>query len=348
MKKYITLLPIVLFIATACTEKLQPGLKGSGTTDLALDVSIGDATKAPIDKTQFENGMTLGLFVCEAEEDRPGLFKPHMKDMNNIRATWTKNRDIGTGATVPGFCFSYPSDLSMSFPILSISDFPGYNADIYAYAPWIGSISTPREIPYTFSSQTDIMRARENDGTDNRNIEPDGTPKTIRLHFDHALTRIRVGVKLLNPGFDNASLSNLNIAKSDGGSSHLYTSGTYDAIDDMFSNMAEASRLTLNGQTGISTGSYSYLDLMMAPTELMDDGDLEISFTINGFNFLKDEHKVYSIKKSDVQYDEGKYGFRAGYTYTFLFDVDNYIHIAHPVRIDKEWTEDDSTDPFYI
>ena len=335
---------LILIALVSCTERIPVPTVRSGDSSLIIDASISPETKAPVTATTFSDGETMGLFVCKHEDGEPSEFIEHSKSMNNIRAIWNSNRYNG-----PGFRFNFMYDMDISFENLAITSTAGCNADIYAYAPYrmkekAAEQFSPRNVKWNFSEQYDLMYAREN-GAGNRDLVPDGEPKDVKLHFEHALARIRVGVRCQLEGYYSARYSRLTLSKvSDDAGTDLFQQGCFDIVEKTFvSHESPAGSISVSNGKNFNASEYQFTDMLIIPTELKGDNELKIILTINGDNLLND----YIIKTSDVTDEDGKVGFRPGYTYTFLFDIDNYIRIAAPVKIDSCW-KDDVFDDRYI
>ena len=79
------------------------------------------------------------------------------------------------------------------------------------------------------------------------------------------------------------------------------------------------------------------MSFLLIPAEL-DDDEFEIALWFNSVRC----RVTYKIQASDVLHSDGETkGLQPGYTYTFNFTLDNYIHFAG-VTIESGWTAGDS------
>lgn len=326
------------------------GVKPSGTRVLELDASVRQETRAAITGTDFPKDATIGLFVC-----RTGNYEPHTKGMDNVRATRTES----------GWNYSLSTNLDISTDVLAITSRAECNADVYAYAPWIEGVTNLEAIPYDAASQGDLMYAEENaSGDANRNISPDpqtGDPAVddsypVHLRFRHALSLVRVGVRLANAGYRNPYLSYLTLRRTSGSvATRLYSGVTFNAISGTFTGgtytetdevTATVSAPANNRYTYItSTTSYLYTNLLVIPSAVNASGELELLLGIDGCP-LKDTYKIRLEDLDDL--DGGGKGFRSGRSYTFLFTIDNYLRLVPDNLIISEWPDEEESLERYI
>ena len=299
---------------------------------LDVEATVSPDTRASITGTDFPKDATMGLFICKS-----GSYLPHTAGMDNMRAT--------RGET--SWSYSLSTNLSISTGVLAITTKADCNADVYAYAPWMEGITNLEEIPYDAASQGDLMYAEENaSATANRDIDPGlDDPYTVRLRFRHALSRIRVGVRLARTGYYDPYMSSLTLRKTSAGTedTRLYSNAVFNAIDGTFeeSSLRDTAQLVVNiphnysYKTNYITSSVNYLynDLLVIPTEVSNDGDLELVLGIED-SPLAD---TYKIQLDDISND-GETGFKAGCTYTFEFTIDNYLRLVpDSIFISDEW-----------
>ena len=320
------------------------GVTPSRTRVLELDVSVRQDTRAAITGTDFPKDATIGLSVCKT-----GDYEPHTKGMDNIRATRTES----------GWNYSLSTNLNISTDVLAITSKAECNADVYAYAPWIEGVTNLEAIPYDAASQGDLMYAEENaSGDANRNISPDpqtGDPAVddsypVHLRFRHALSLVRVGVRLANTGYRAPYMSYLTLRRTSGSvATRLYSGVTFNAISGTFTGgtytETDEVTATVSNTYITSTTSYLYTNLLVIPTEVDASGELELLLGIDGCP-LKDTYKIRLEDLDDL--DGGGKGFRSGRSYTFLFTIDNYLRLVPDNLIISEWPDEEESLERYI
>ena len=294
------------------------------------------ATRAAVTGSSFANGNEYGLFFCkhyDASGDGANNYEAYGASLKNIRvykASSTEWRYYLSGSS------TYLSDIYIS------RNEDGGTLDCFAYAPYISSVTSPEEIPFLLKDQKDIMWAVENSSpTSNKDISVDGTTKTVKLHFNHALCLLTLNFTLLDNTAAASSLTALSLKRSESADTPLYSTGTFNAITGQF---VPTSLVSLeNGQVQtinyaisnkISPGNKLTLLILLLPSELQADGDIELLFSI-------DKHDMpvsYKIKREDLKHTDGTYGFQRGYNYTFNFVYDNYIRLTD-VTIATDWTD---------
>ena len=79
------------------------------------------------------------------------------------------------------------------------------------------------------------------------------------------------------------------------------------------------------------------VSMLIVPTPVSVDDELSFIFELaGGETFLP-----FVLKKEHVRHSDDTYGFRAGYTYTFNFTVDNYVYF-NGFTIDETWSPADT------
>ena len=116
------------------------------------------------------------------------------------------------------------------------------HADLYAYAPHIPGVTDFAEIPYVLDDQLDLMWASEN-GISNKNIAIDGTAKSAKFTFQHALSLIALRFKLKNidhpyPGSSEAPALHLLEFKVEANDGTLIKMGSLNAYTGAFTKAA--------------------------------------------------------------------------------------------------------------
>lgn len=266
--KYLILLSVICAGMTACTR--EPAPKGP-ETGLVLHF---DPTVPPSPGTRqtvfgdasgkMPNRSSYGLFICESGNP----YQEYLSGYNNIRAY----RD-GSGK------WGYTYGIYSGFPTLLLlpqdKDGDGikdHDADIFAYAPWQETVTTPESVPFSVESAVDVMYAAENgSATTNKGIDPaaDGRITSgadgfrhldVPLTFTHALSLLVFDFTLRNDEYNHPMgnsqanpyvLDYIRVIRKEGGHP-LYVSGTMDAMaGGTLAGLVPAAenRMTLTGKT---------------------------------------------------------------------------------------------------
>lgn len=336
------LLFLSLFAVLSCSRDARFDIAGEGIehrSELRVNAEINtgaDAaennSRAAITGTSFASGQTIGMYIVR--HDRPGEYVPHATGMNNMRA-------VSGGGT--SWTYNFSDNLSKSIDVLAISSVAKTSADIYAYSPWTSGTETPERILYQSSTQDDLMYAEENISGKNMNIKPDSLDKQdVPLHFLHALSMVRIGIKLANSGYQSPTLTSVRITKTDEFvETKMWSEGRFNALTGQFieDTYRAMQYIDIPANKAItSTTSYAYFDCLLIPTEVKNDGDLRIELTVNSQSLLE----PYEIQLSDVLSSDGKKGFQPGYIYTLLFSIDNYLRFRPLyITVSDEWIDAD-------
>lgn len=315
-----------LALAVACTG-LDPRPTGeSARAVVNIKASLAE-TKAPVD---FGTVTEYGIFTCISLDNDPApatpyeTFKPSIwnAQARGSGSTWAY-KNVASYAT--GELYSAGGNV---FILFGRND--NLSADLYAYAPWKQSAYSTGPTAIPFSRSEDVMYAEQNATRANANLDPaSGSPLTANFYFRHVMTRLIFRFRLQN---DNSSvgisLSSIKNNHPAGGSVVLYTSGKFNAIDGSLYDMQYQDELTSVGScTAFYTDDPAVYDpqsiiaFTLVPTDISVDDELTFTFTSGG-------HKLppFTLKKEQVKHSDGTtYGFRAGYTYTFNFTLDNYV-----------------------
>lgn len=310
-------------------SELRPNAEICAGTGVAEDNS-----RAAITGTSFSSGQTIGLFIVR--HDKPGEYVPHAYGMANLRA-------VSGGGNK--WTYNFSDNLSTSVDVLAISSVANTSADIYAYAPWISGTATPENILYESGTQGDLMYAGENASGKNMNISPDTEDnQDVPLRFHHALSMVRIGIRLANSGYQSPRLTSIRIARKSESAeieTKLWSKARFNALTGQFreDSYSDMQYIDISANTKISsTTDYVYFDCLLIPTEVKADGDLQIRLSVNSQTLLE----PYGIQLSDVLSSDGKAGFQPGYVYTFLFSIDNYLRFNPTfIEVSKEWTDQD-------
>ena len=127
-----------------------------------------------------------------------------------------------------------------------------------------------------------------------------------------------------------------------GGTAKLYASGTFNAVTgtfnpDLVETTANEKVITDPYSDIASATTPMTVSMLIVPTPVSVDDELSFTFTLaGGESFLP-----FVLKKEHVRHADDSYGFRAGYTYTFNFTVDNYVYF-NGFTIDEDWSPADT------
>ena len=329
-------LPMLLAV-TACTaEKSETPTASDTLLDITAGMAVDAAAVTRADNyiiygTAFSGSM--GLFVCRHESGTPTLFTEQNPCYNNICA-------VSSGS---GFSFNFEGNDASFSNLYLTSNREGTNADVYAYAPFTAGVTAPTSVPFTTAS--DIMWAGQNAGArsgGNMDIAIDGTVKPVTLTFHHLLSRIRVGFRLHHAGSHLGMSYSITHPEGQTSQTKFYNGGKMNALDGTLFDLVECDELqyvSVNGYSNVlaTDDSYLYLDMLTVPTDIIDN--LQLNIYVGGILFgtymLTPEMFLHS--------DDATQGLKAGYTYTFQFDIDNYTHLTG-LHIDEDWTDGSEID----
>lgn len=334
--------------AVACSK--HPRTVGP-LREAAVDIRVSvdgeaEATKALVD---FANGTNYGIFAC-IHEDTPSAFAPFKSSVYNARAKKVSGKWLYdyVGTASPG---ALDATNSSFFTLLQRTD--DQPADLYAYAPWMQEVYLPSvgptRIPFKTAEQKDLMYAEQNLTNANGSLDPASmSPLSATFHFKHVMARLVFKFRVLNVP-TNYRISSVSIARTDdAATSHLYTSGTFNAITGTLDCVEEVNtdgkhiiavpkELTVDSTTPVA------LSVLFVPTEVGDD-ELSFTFTVNS-----QKMQPFVLKKEFVEHGPGSgiYGFQPGYTYTFNFTLDNYVYFDG-FSVSEDWESLELPLPDYI
>lgn len=292
MKAKLLIIPLACLLAASCGVKTGPE-----SADLSVALSFepivmqAPETKQTIVGTQMPNESTYGLFVCKHYDgsytDGSNPYTPYALNYNNVKAARSSGIWYYTY-----FGYTNLKEFYLKGTDDDYDNVTDYNADIFAYAPYVQNMPNPEAIPFSITSATDVMyAAQNNDPSANKNIDPatagSGTPRKLEvpLTFSHALALLEFDFRLKNPNTNhsiaidpdtgdeidmptNASksytLDYIMIERTDGAHHPLYVSGKMNAMTGgTLSELATASAITVSGgnlnsnNTGGSVTVYS-------------------------------------------------------------------------------------------
>ena len=336
---HIILVISAILISVACTkEEITKG----NESEIVIDASImksNEQAKAIITTDRFGDQNTLGLFVYHAEYELPlDTLSAYGDKYKNIRAKYSSNE---------GWKYSFESSLSSTFNRIyllnpSVEVFTQGLA-IVAYAPYKEGTTAINNIQFKTGGNskdvTDLLWASQNNTSENAKIVPDGNVKDVKLSFKHAFAMIKCGFKCKWDAQTNGEYTGstmrvtaITLKKKNGGSTRLYTSGSFNALDGSLNNLIEPDTLKIstyysneNYTFKYNATEYVYVPMLIIPTEYINDGDYILEFKFNNQKVSE-----YPIKREDIKTRRNGvdvYAFEAGYTYTFNFTFNNYIQL---------------------
>ena len=331
-----------LLALSACSKPAGEARRES-VVEVTTAVEGASATKGPL----VGYAESYGIFAC-LHEDVPTAFEPFKASTYNVYAR--------------GGSFNYVADpangtlegsASGKFVLTSRGDV-NESADLYAYAPWKQEayLNGPTRIPFTTGA--DVMYAVQNlsdyvpgpsPDKKNTDLNPalDTPPLKATFYFRHMMARLVFKFTLKNEPtlYD---LTRITVRDNDpaGGTAKLYASGTFNAVTGTFNpdlvETAENERVVTEHYSEIvSETTPMTVSMLIVPTPVSVDDELSFIFELaGGESFLP-----FVLKKEHVRHGDGSYGFRAGYTYTFNFTVDNYVYF-NGFTIDETWSPADT------
>ena len=359
--------------ATAARAELDVRLSVDGAAIVGEENTRSDATgtrSVVTGTTLNESGRTYGIFAC-VHEDTPTEYRTYDYDnaslYGNIQAWYGNYSSKGTD-----WWYSYESSAGSRFkPLYFMAEDVSRHMDIYAYAPWKSGVTIQSGYQYNLTSLVegnlpDLMYATyEGDGgtPTNRDITlVDKATIPVKINFHHALSRIVFHFKLANAqntGLDGQHalrLWQISLQRSAASSTPLYTRGTMDLLTgnvtytgfsqpEQTVNYATSTDGYLSTYDIYQSDAWKTFNMLVHPTEYLQDGDFSFRFCFNGNNPLTQAFaRDYSIKKADLLHPDGTtYGFQPGYCYHFYFIIDNYIHLRNVV-INTDWQLTDETE----
>lgn len=324
---------------------------GNTDTNITINAELCDATAASgvqtrgsgISGTAFYG--TMGIFMCRHEEDTPTKFVAQNPGYNNMKASYYDSQ----------WEFWMGNGTSSSSQLTITSNKDGAPVDFYAYTPYLSGVTSPESVPFTVASINaedrdyhcgDLMWAEQNNDRSSANmgVEVDGNPHTVSFTFHHLLARIRVGFKLHDEGSRvSLTYSIVHPKEITEPATVFYGSGCMNAINGQLTDLqvadslAEASTRTIERLADSEEPSYTYLDMLAIPTEIKDNVQLDIF--VGGKLFGK-----YILTPDMFKHSDGTTcGLQAGYTYTFEFVLDNYVHFTG-MSVSDDWTDGEGID----
>lgn len=285
MKRYKALLIIAAIAAASCTVKTDPEVPGSVVV-LNMEPTLKQApeTKQAVfgnpsgDVYLMPNDATFGLFICQHHDgsytDGSNVYDEYSFNYKNIKAVRTSNVWYYTYFGYENLKELYLRGVDDDYD--GVTDF---NADIFAYAPYVENMDTPEAIPFSISGADDVMYASQNsDSAVNKDIDPatagTGTAPNPRvldvpLTFCHALSLLEFNITLKNSHTNHSiaidpytgeqitmpvnyskgyTIDYIKIERSAIAQHPLYVSGTMNAMTEgTLSNLVAAESVTVSG-----------------------------------------------------------------------------------------------------
>ena len=352
-------LPLSLIVCS-CSNDMDTISEASSLIDLETSI-YQPVTRS--NGTSFTKGDSIGIFICRTAAG--GYTAPTQASEFVAYA----QGDINLCARNTGSGWVYRmEDKGSTFSYLYITNdkVDPHNADFYAYSPYVAGVRDLNAISFDLISttadkrqyQNDIMWAMENcNTTTNKNITPDNTPKQIKFHFHHALAKIifrfRVQKYKLSDDLCDSTqveVSSIRLIKKQD-ALPLFTKATLNAMknSDNFtlSNPVDTMTVTYyNSATKeyVLIESYRNFPFLVAPVDASgitnaDDVVYLAEIFLNGTEKLQ-----FPITKKMITHsDNATVGFKAGYSYTFSFLIDNYLHLDN-ITIDQNWYDGGQTE----
>lgn len=301
--------------------------KNSGFARLQLNVGIEGSAQLETTKGEmhdgiiFANGQTFGLCIVLQGGDTPA-----QPGYGNIKVTCIN--DSGSAWEF------YNSETKTPSSTLELPVSVGA-VDIYAYAPYDSTVTSPFAVPFDFTSNTDYLVA---DGIKNKTLTP-GATNPVTLIFQHKLSLLHIGICLENPGSDHI-LNYIKMKTNGDPSIELFSSAVVNLSTNDTTSAKAVSGIQFDFGTDMVGDSLTYnvetvFDMLLYRTDLKErnDGDYLMEFGIDGFS-----HE-YPVQIHDVQHDGGgeDFGFLEGYTYNFHFYISNFVRLKG-ITIEKGWS----------
>lgn len=360
--KYLILLILFCAVAAACKQEPVPEAEVNGIA-LEFDPAVSQvpSTRQTIfgdASGRMPNRSSYGLFICDHYTGTSNPYSEYALRYNNIHAF--RNGSGVWSYTYYGYTNSFPI-LYMIPKDENRDDVTDVNADIFAYAPWQESVTTPESVPFSIASAVDAMYAAENSHpTTNKDIDPatdsritaagsDGFRHLdVPLTFKHALSLLVFDLSLKNPDYNHPlsddfttnkySLEYIQVDRKEGGHP-LYASGTMNAMNEgALSDLVAENSIRVSDSNlashytdhtiklQVSPNSHTLAYILQVPSqagETYADGDYTFTFKFSGQVFPA----KFTLLRSQLRHSDGStYGFQPGYKYTFKFVIDNYIH----------------------
>jgi hypothetical protein len=322
-------------VAAACSSgEVSP--RGEGRVEITAGIDTPTKALTPGFDAPY------GIFAC-LHEDVPHDFLPFKPATYNARV-----HGGNVNYTVSLADGALDENNSPHFVLTSRPDV-NEGADLYAYSPWMQEAwqSGPTAIPFTAGQ--DVMYAVQNapayvpgasPDRKNTNLNPalDTPPLKATFYFRHMMARLVFCFRLVNePTSYEVTTIRVTDQNPAGGTAKLIASGTYNAIEGTFNpGLEEAQSCDFNVPNTerliSSSTTERTMSLLLVPTSISTDDELSFTFIMAD----GDKFPPFVLKKEQVRHADDTYGFRAGYTYTFHFTLDNYVYF-NGFSIDENW-----------
>ncbi len=308
---------------------------------LSTSINTSPDSRAVIATSDFNNGNTIGIFVCKASDDGTveETFPAYAAKHLNIRALMQQ----------VGWLFNYEGMSAQTSQLIinRDEDNPHY-ARIYAYSPWLASMSNPKEISFTlknsFENQEDIMWAEQNSrntnyfnpGYDITANRVEDQEETIKLNFRHALSCLNLKIKTKTDNQANVTLTKVKISRVENGPL-MFSSATMNAIDGSLTMGVSTESWIISGDTGyggVQIGAETDVPILLIPVSNAKGSNSEgKAYRVDiYFNGSAEPHASFDITTAMLKHkDEEVYGFQQGKRYTFTITVDDFTHIDRAV-----------------
>lgn len=342
-------------LACACGKTDVRGEESEVRSPLVICAEEGtDAVPVKAAETGTKPG-NFGIVVVEKDS-----FTEYLPFLSNIEAT-----SAGTSPT--SWTFRYDGSRNKFQTLYLISKKNSSNekvdCDVYAYAPYIAG-RTPAQLtslPFSFSSQTDVMWADQNLATfnfsdkdyNNRGIVIDGTSKKLQFDFHHVLSLLQFQLRIKNSdhpysgGYSGNTRYYLSSVKMTAKPGTLVGSGSLNALTGVFTgDDTYVTEQTWNWSSNYPSipmdGSYAAVfNVLVCPGAFFYGGPHSYADGDYSFRFA-----LYSQEKGYLPYADftllasqlGGNGFESGKKYIIQLTFDNYVHFDG-ITITDDWTE---------
>lgn len=334
------------------------------------EVSDPHQSRSIVSGTSPFSNFTFGLFINKHNDDSDVLEPFSDNAVNwNIKATQSGN-------TKNNWVWAYANASSTTFSPLTLysPDPENEHIDLYAYSPWKSGVTLEKGYVFNLASQTqgnsnnieDVMYATYT-GAGNLDKEIGEANLPLGIQFHHALSRININLRLKNPqqaGYDNwhyLCIRKIVLSRKSGAATPLNIVGSMNPITHELTpvksfettqqiegvTLTDNNRNTYRGYTLtqlknnnvhlIVDDNYRSYDMLVYPTEYLQDDDFELKFYFDSDYESEALVQSFPIKMSDITHSDGvTTGFKAGYTYKFYFTIDNFMRLSNIV-ISDEW-----------
>ncbi len=306
MKK---LLYILILLAVSCSKD-KPFEPTTPSDKVEAKIVTDPASRAAVAGDKFAVDSNVGVFLYKSD----GV-TPHTTDLNlNIRAAFAKMED---GPNEWIYYFNYALLAFHNYITLDKKD-----GDIkcYAYYPQTYLAINPDAIPFTMSSQCDLMYAK------NEEIEmptdPHVTDVKIDLNFEHALSCINFNFLLENKDQNTVRLESVQFDAN----KNVMTEGILNIKEQTIKATKEDDTFSTSGYASHVIIAHDFTHGMLVPPT-SEAVAYTVYFTINGI-------------KMQTPINIPPTTYKAGTSYKVIVTIGNYAKFDG-ISVDEEWVKSD-------